>query len=148
MDQFDLAWVIWLFLGIAAALWLLGGFLFSVAGRWRDRERVVELTQFGPWVWGNCKVAGGVQRYSGKIWMGDLVLARRDFGKEHLNALGFNDVQAVSVEGQIMVRLKLKLENGVLRGHLWGTRFQFNPRTQNVMSLKSTAPEAREWVKA
>ena len=147
MVQFDLAWIIWLGGGIAVAVWLVGGFLFSAAGRWRDRDRIVELKQFGPWVWGNCQVPGGVQRYWGKIWFGDLLLARRDFGKQHLCGLGFNEEQAQSVEGQVMVRLKLKLEGDVLKGHLWGTRFQFNPRTKEMMSVQATPAEDREWAR-
>jgi len=147
MVQFDLAWMIWLVLGLVAAVWFVGGYLFSAGGRWRDRDRIVELSQFGPWVWGRCIVPGGVQRYWGKIWFGDLILTRRDFGKEHLQTLGFSEMQAQAVEGEVMVRLKFKSEKGVLRGHLWGTRFQFNPRTQEVISVKATAPEEREWVR-
>lgn len=145
MLQFDLAWVIWIGGGIVAAVWLAGGFLFSAAGQWRDRDRIVELKQFGPWVWGRCKVPGGVQRYWGKIWFGDLILARRDFGKQHLQVLGFTEVQAKFVEGQVMVRLKFKLEGDVLKGNLWGTRFQFNPRTHEVISVQATPAEEREW---
>ena len=147
MAQFDVAVLIWIALGIFAVAWLAGGFLFPVAGRWRDQDRLVEIKQFGPWVWGQCEVPGGVQRYRGKIWMGDLILERCDFGKQYLLRLGFNPVQAKSVEGQVMVRLKLKREGDCLRGHLWGTRFKFNPQTQAVLSVTRTAAEVREWEK-
>ena len=147
MGQFDLATLIWIAGGLAAVAWLAGGFLSPVAGSWRDRDRLVELKQFGPWVWGNCQVPGGTQRYQGKIWLGALILERRDYGKQHLLQLGFNKVQAKSVAGQVMVRLKLKREEQVLRGHLWGTRFKFNPHTQAVISVQTTTAEDREWVK-
>lgn len=147
MGQFDLASLIWIAGGLAVFVWQVGGFLSPVAGQWRDRDKLVELTQFGPWVWGSCKISGGTQRYRGKIWLGNLLLARRDYGKQHLLQLGFNKVQANSVEGQVMVRLKLKREGDVLRGHLWGTRFKFKPHTQAVMSVKTTAAECREWVR-
>ena len=55
--------------------------------------------------------------------------------------------KAKSVEGQVMVRLKLRREGDVLRGNLWGTRFKFNPQTQRVISVQTTAAEAREWVR-
>ncbi len=146
MGQFDLASFIWMAGGFAGFAWLVGGFLSPVAGQWRDRDRLVELKQFGPWVWGEYNISGGVQRYRGKIWLGGLILERRDYGKQHLLQLGFNKVQAKSVEGQVMVRLKLKREGDVLRGNLWGTRFKFNPQTQRVISVQTTAAEAREWV--
>ncbi|MBT6177509.1 MAG: hypothetical protein HOI23_09690 [Deltaproteobacteria bacterium] len=148
MGQFDLVWLIWVGGGIAACVWLVGGFLFPAAGQWRDRERLIELMQLGPWVWGHCKVPGGTQRYRGTVWFGVLVLARRDFGKQHLLALGFNKVQAKSVEGQVMVRLKLKQEGETLKGNLWGTRFKFNPHTKEVVSVQATPAESREWVKS
>lgn len=147
MGQFDLAALIWTAGAFAGVAWLVGGFLSPVAGQWRDRDKLIELTQFGPWVWGDCKIAGGTQRYRGKIWLGNLLLARRDYGKQHLRQLGFSEVQANSVEGQVMVRLKLKREGNALRGHLWGTRFKFKPHTQAVMSVERTAAEEREWVR-
>ena len=147
MGQIDVAVLIWIGLGLFAAAWLMGGLLSPVAGHWRDRDRLVDLKQLGPWVWGQCEVPGGVQRYRGKIWMGDLILERRDFGKQYLLRLGFNAVQVKSVEGQVMVRLKLKREGDCLRGHLWGTRFKFNPQTQAVLSVQRTRAEIREWVK-
>ena len=147
MGQFDLVTFIWMGGGLAGAAWLVGGFLSPVGGQWRDRDKLVELMQFGPWVWGDCKIAGGTQRYRGKIWLGNLLLARRDYGKKHLRQLGFSDVQATSVEGQVMVRLKLKREGDVLRGHLWGTRFKFNSQTQRVISVQTTAAEDREWLR-
>ena len=58
-----------------------------------------------------------------------------------------DEVQAKFVEGQIMVRLILKLDDGALTGHLWGTRYQFNPNTQQVMSVRATAAEERAWVR-
>ena len=147
MGQFDLAWLIWVGGGIAAFVWLVGGFFSPVAGQWRDRDRQVELSQLGPWVWGLCKVPGGTQHYRGKVWFGELILVRRDFGKQHLLGLGFNKVQAKSVEGQVMVRLKLKREEETLKGNLWGTRFKFNPHTHKVMSTQRTPAESREWVR-
>ena len=147
MGQFDLASFIWLAGGLAGIAWLAGGFLSPVVGQWRDRDRLVELKQFGPWVWGHCEIRGGIQRYQGKVWLGALVLDRRDYGKDHLLQLGFNKVQIKSVEGQVMVRLKLKREGDVLRGHLLGSRFKFNPQTQRVISVQTTAPEAREWAR-
>ena len=147
MTQFDLATLIWVALGLAALAWLVGGFLSPVAGHWRDRDRMVELRQLGPWVWGKCEIPGGVQRYQGKIWLGALILERRDFGKQYLLQLGFNAVQVKSVEGQVMVRLKLHRDGDCLRGNQWGTRFKFNPRTQAVLSVQPTAAETREWVK-
>ncbi len=147
MGQFDLAVLIWIAMGLGAIAFLAGGFLSPVAGQWRDRDRLVELKQFGPWVWGHYNISGGIQRYRGKIWLGDLILDRRDYGKEHLLQLGFNKVQAKSVEGQVMVRLKLRREGDVLRGHLWGTRFKFNPQSQRVISVQTTAAEAREWLR-
>ena len=147
MGQLDLAALIWIVLGLVAFGWLVGGFLFPVGGQWRDRNRQIELTQLGPWVWGHCKVPGGTQRYRGKVWLGELILARRDFGEQHLRALGFNEVQARSVEGQVMVRLKLKREGENLKGHLWGSRFKFNPRNQAVLSVQPTPAEGREWVR-
>ncbi len=147
MGQFDLALLIWIAMGLAGFAWLIGGFLSPVAGQWRDRDRLVQLKQFGPWVWGRCEIPGGTQRYRGKIWLGGLILDRRDYGKQHLLQLGFNKIQAKSVEGQVMVRLKLTREGDVLRGHLWGTRFKFNPRTQAVLSVQTTTAEGREWVR-
>ena len=147
MHQFDLASMIWIVGGIALAVWLVAGFFFPAAGQWRDRDRLVDLEQLGPWVWGTCKVSGGTQRYRGRVWFGKLSLTRRDFGKQHLLGLGFNEVQAKFVEGQIMVRLILKLDDGALTGHLWGTRYQFNPNTQQVMSVRATAAEERAWVR-
>ena len=148
MSQFDLASVIWIVGGLAGVAWMVGGFLSPVAGQWRDRDRQVELKQFGPWVWGSCKIAGGSQRYLGKIWLGNLLLTRRDYGQQHLLQLGFNKIQAKSVEGQVMVRLRLKREGDVLRGHLWGTRFKFSPQSQRVISVNATAAEGREWIRA
>ena len=147
MGQFDLALLIWIAMGLAGFAWLIGGFLSPVAGQWRDRDRLVVLKQFGPWVWGQCEIPGGTQRYHGKIWLGRLVLDRRDYGKQHLLQLGFNKIQAKSVGGQVMVRLKLTREGDLLRGHLWGTRFKFNPRTQAVLSVQTTTAEGREWVR-
>ena len=147
MQQFDLASLIWAAGGIALLVWLAGGFLSSVGGQWRDRDRTIDLVQLGPWVWGTCQINGGTQRYRGKVWLGDLSLTRRDFGRQHLLALGFNEVQAKYVEGQVMVRLSLKLQEGTLRGHLSGTRFQFNPRTQQVLSVQSTPAEQRSWTR-
>ena len=147
MAQFDLASLIWFAMGLAGVIWLAGGFMSPVAGQWRDRDRLVELKQFGPWVWGHCQITGGRQRYQGKIWLGALVLERRDYGTQHLAQLGFNKIQAKSVEGQVMVRLKLTREGDLLRGHLWGTRFKFNPRTQAVLSVQTTTAEGREWVR-
>ena len=80
MGQFDLATLIWITGGIVGVAWVVGGFLSPVAGQWRDRDRLVELKQFGPWIWGSCKISGGSQRYLGKIWLGNLLLSRRDYG--------------------------------------------------------------------
>ncbi|MEC9466150.1 MAG: hypothetical protein VX834_10215 [Myxococcota bacterium] len=146
MHTFDLATVIWVVGGLVLAGWVVGGFLVPVAGQWRDRDRIVQLGQLGPWVWGTCQVPGGLQRYRGKVFLGHLTLTRRDFGQGHLLGLGFNDVQAQAVEGQVMVRLTLRMKPSGLHGHLWGTRFQFNPRTQQVLSMQSTPAEERVWV--
>ncbi len=147
MLQADLATFIWIGGAVAFLIWFVGGFLCPVGGEWLENQRHIELTQFGPWVWGSTKVEGGIQRYSGKIWRRDLFLTRRDYGRGHLRNLGFSEVQIGAVEGRVMVRLRLTLQEDGLVGRLWGTRFQFRPGTREIVAVNSTAAEARHWTR-
>ncbi|MED5463702.1 MAG: hypothetical protein VX699_03540 [Myxococcota bacterium] len=138
----------WLFLGVvlvALVGWLVGGFLFSVAGTWRDRDRTIVLQQRGPFIWGSCPVAGGIQRYLGTIFWGAVILHRRDYGERHLQGIGFNQAQARVVSGAVVVRLKMRLKGDALEGTMRGTRFQFASGSERLVSSSATAVETRRW---
>ena len=130
---------------VIALTWLGWGFALSVNGIWWDRDRKILLHQFGPWLWGRCETTGGFQQYRGVLSFGRVLLSRRDFGEAHLRALGFSEEQARLVDGNIMVRLKLRLEGDHLEGELEGTRFQFAPDSVKIVSVNVTLPEARSW---
>ncbi len=138
----------WLFLGavlVALVGWVVGGFLFSVAGTWRDRDRTIVLQQRGPFIWGSCPVAGGIQRYLGTIFWGAVILHRRDYGERHLQGIGFNQAQARVVSGAVVVRLKMRLKGDALEGTMRGTRFQFASGSERLVSSSATAVETRRW---
>ena len=141
----------WLVLGVALVGlvgWVLGGFILSVAGTWRDRDRRIVLQQRGPLLWGSCLVEGGTQRYLGTIFWGAVILHRRDYGEDHLQRLGFNPAQAKVVSGAVVVRLKMRLKGGALEGTMRGTRFQFASGSERLVSSTSTAVETRRWERA
>ena len=141
-----------LFVYGAAVVLVLGwagcGFAISVSGVWRDRDREIRLEQLGPILWGRCEVPEGLQRYRGVVSFGRVLLKRRDFGEAHLRGLGFNEEQARLVDGNIMVRLRMRLVNDRLVGVLEGTRFQFAPNTAKIVSVTVTSPEDRTWVRS
>lgn len=134
---------------VVLVLWWVGwGFAISVNGVWRDRDREIWLDQFGPILWGKCEVSEGVQQYRGVVSFGRILLKRRDFGQAHLRSLGFNQEQARLVDGSIMVRLRMRLVEDRLVGALEGTRFQFAPNTAKIVSVTTTSPEDRTWVRS
>lgn len=146
MDEGDDFWRM-LILGtgcLGAIVWLVGGLLTPVAGRWRDPEGAdIILQQLGPRVWGEGKLSGGFQRFSGWVMFGRVRLKRSDFGMAHLQSLGFSPEQVRQIEGQITGTLELKLSNRDLEGVFYGRKFSFEDK--RVRSTPQAQATPRTW---
>jgi hypothetical protein len=138
----------WIFLavfGLGIFIWLIGGLLTPVSGRWRDGERLVELYQLGPRVRGVCRPPGGEERYRGSAWFGRVRLRRADHGEEHLRAMGFPDEVLHLMEGEITGYFRFSLSDLELVGEFEGRRFQFGLRPPRVISVSRHEPVPRTW---
>jgi len=133
-------------LGIGFLVWLMGGFLTPIAGRWRDGDREIVLTQLGPWVRGVSHPESGESLYRGTARFGRLRLARYDSGFEHLKKMGFPDDVIPLMSSQVMGRFNLKLEGDQLRGTFEGCRFQFSQHPLKISAVIRLEPTERTWV--
>jgi hypothetical protein len=137
---------------ISLGLWLLymllGGLTTRVGGAWRDGERLINLRQFGPLVSGDALRDGGWERYSGTAVWGRLRLRRSDGGLQHLQSLGFAAEVAPLLENQVMASFDLRLRNGQLNGTFQGRVIRSERRPARIVSIHSTAPKERLWVRA
>jgi len=134
-------------ISVGFVVWSIGGFLTPVAGAWQNDNKITILFQFGPKVWGYSETIHGRQRFSGFVSFRRLSLARRDSGRRHLMELGFSQQQAALVDGQVMMRLKLRYRNNQLAGNLWGTNFKFNTASTRVLSIHRIPLPSRTWVR-
>ena len=94
MTQFDLQ-LDWVALGHRACV---AGRRFSLAGHWRDRDRMVELGQLGPWGGKNVKsleAFNAIREKSG--WA--LILERRDL-ESSIYCSSVNAVQENPLKGR------------------------------------------------
>ncbi len=134
------------FLGIV--VFFLGGVFTKVKGLWCEESRLINLQQFGPWCWGEAIVKGGKEVYSGTAIFGKVKLSRRDYGKGHLEELGFTLEQAQWVEGGVLVKLYFKLQANRLVGSMCGTQFKFKPDNSGIAWVKWAQPTKKVWLRS
>lgn len=132
---------------LGALVFLIGGFLTAVSGRWRDGERLVELNQFGPWIRGRAERPGGYETYAGIASFGTVWLSRRDFGLEHLEKIGFAPITAPVVDGTVTARLKFRAQPTQLAGEFVGLRFEFSESPVEIVSQARLPPTDRIWTR-
>ncbi|MEL6545124.1 MAG: hypothetical protein AAFQ82_10900 [Myxococcota bacterium] len=131
--------------GTGLAIFLLGGFVTPVAGRWRDGDRWVELNQLGPWLQGHAKRPGGSERYRGFAFFGQIWLARRSYGADHLRALGFAEDALPVVEGAMTAKLRFSRRGRRLEGSFTGIRFDFSDPPVRILKVGRVAATDRVW---
>jgi hypothetical protein len=132
----------------ALGLWVLSTFIWRVTGTWErelsDDDRAegakkekITFGQLGPFVTGRREVKGGYQEYSGVMFGRSVTLTRRDHGVKALAAMGFPDGVAQKLDGEVMARLKLSLEDSGL--YLVGTfepqKVEFTHQPERVTGM-------------
>ncbi len=126
---------------------VLGGLLTRVAGRWRDGDRVIDLTQLGPWVRGTCVRPGGGELYKGLALFGTVRLTRFTWGNQQLVDIGFAPDVIPLLEGRAFANLKLRLEGAELRGSFWGRTFSFEYEPPAIKAVTRLEAQERVWTR-
>lgn len=134
-------------LGLGTSVFLLGGFVTSVAGVWLDDDRIITLTQFGPWVRGTADRDGGHEVYAGIAWFQRVWLSRKSHGERHLRLLGFQPDAIPVVEGAITARLRFSVQDDRMDGEFLGVRFDFTERPVKILRAATLAPAPRSWTR-
>ncbi len=137
--------------------WALLGVIYSISGTWeRDdienqdsalgRERVT-LAQFGPLVLGRREVAGGYQSFFGIGFANTFYLSRRDHGQLLLKKEGFPEPIAKLLEGEIMMRMKLKIspDKLFLAGLCEPYKVEFTHEPPRITAKRRVAPAPRRY---
>ena len=140
-------WLIFGLLILGALAWFVSGLRTSVAGRWRDGDRLIVLRQWGPWVWGQSERPGGKELYRGRARFGRLRLWRFARGEVLLKEMGFSPEQIPLLRGRALARFDLSLEQGQLKGTFTGHRIRFDTTHAKVESVHALEPSPRSWLR-
>lgn len=132
---------------IGFTVYFVGGWISDVAGIWQDGQRQLKLSQFGPWIWGRAVCEGGYQRFWGRVWFGRLRLYRYDYGRKHVESLGFAPEHAEAVEGQCTGCFVFRLwaHPTRLSGSFIGRKFTL--KNQRMLPIANIEPAPREWTR-
>ncbi|MEO1480562.1 MAG: hypothetical protein AAFU77_00540 [Myxococcota bacterium] len=134
-------------LGGGIVIFVLGGLFTPIGGIWRDGDRIITLTQLGPWVSGTADRDGGRETYSGYAWFFRVRLARRSHGERHLRLLGFQADAVPVVDGAVTARLRFILRDRRLDGEFSGVRFDFSEPPVRILTSAALAPAQRSWTR-
>ena len=148
----------WLIVLFTLLFLLVGlGFLYPVSGVWERMEDEQDknlyakdqmtLAQLGPLVMGKQELASGRRSFLGLMFGPYLVMRRRDYGTSLLMKQGFPEPIAKQLEGQVMVRLRLKLSSDrlFLNGQYVPYKVEFNLEPPSVTSMHALKPVARNY---
>ena len=108
----------WWFFGAGGLFWFFRPYLSPVGGSWLvkgEENAPWELTQIGPWVFGEQKKTVGRHQFQGRFKGGVWHISRRDHGKALFEAQGFPEAIAFLLSGRTMVEYRLRVESGEKR---------------------------------
>lgn len=131
---------------------------YSISGVWEKIEEEaqnagkerISLGQFGPIVVGRRELPGGHQSFFGVTFAGTVWLKRRDYGSEVFIRQGFPEDIAKQLEGQVLVRLKLRLskDNLFLDGVFVPYKIEFTHTPPKVTGMLALAALPRKYRRA
>ncbi len=133
--------------------------LYSVSGVWERIENresggaakeKISLGQLGPVVVGRRELAGGYQTFFGIALARTIWLKRRDYGSTILMQQGFPKEIVSQLEGQVLVRFKLRLSKDklFLEGVLIPYKIEFTHQPPTITSMHALDAIPRKYHRA
>ncbi len=149
------------FLIIGAALVLfcliyIRAFITRIAGVWYEQKepggpvQEIRLRQFGPWVWGEANVQGGLSLFRGWFNGKTVTLRRKDHGPAYFKHLGFPDAVIGTLDGTEMARAQFNYDstNNKLVGQHYPQKIEISrTRPPKVLHRHYITPTPRTWVR-
>ncbi len=131
---------------------------YSISGVWEKIEEEaqnagkerISLGQFGPIVVGRRELPGGHQSFFGVTFAGTVWLKRRDYGSEIFTKQGFPKEIVKHLEGQVSVRLRLRLskDNLFLDGVFIPYKIEFTRTPPELTAMRALAAIPRKYRRA
>jgi len=129
-------------------------FFTPLGGRWYDQKDAtsplitIDLTQFGPFVWGFAEVKGGSFQYNGWFNGKNLKLRRKDSGKEYFMGLNFPYVVYRQLDGTEMAKMEFTFDSNKqeLVGKHYSQKIEYRHQPpHDILQRGYIPPHPRVW---